>query len=359
MKKLGPVFLLVILISCSKAVDFKVINLHDISKNEDCKTIPLDSIVTSSEVIELDNYETAPIIGVISSMYESDKSFYIVSDEKFVYEYDKSGKYIRQIGTQGRGPGEYLYVEGISVNKQDSTINIFDFTCQKFLKFDKDGHFMFSFKPKFADTLLYLQSFFPYKDSLLFYTSNNSERPDLFLFDQSMEVMETISTKNRSMLPGELILGNVIIFGDSQNPYIYNYFNDTIYTIYNRKLMPSMIARTGKMRFEYEELFMEKLGNSGQSRLQMSKIVKGENLILFCYTISNKNEKVRNRFLSLYNSKTGNYTQNIQIRDDKNSIFAISGQDLIFQGSTSHEIVVIKGNLESDKNPVILKFKLK
>ncbi len=352
-------FILLISLSCSRSGNLKEINLHDISKNEDCKTIPLDSIVVEKEIIELDNSEKAPIIGVINSLYESDRSFYIISDSKFVYEYDKAGRFIRQIGTQGRGPGEYLSVEEISVNYKDSCVNLFDFPSQKFLKYDHDGNYITSFKPLFEDTLLYLQSFYPYKDSLLFYTSNNSSRMDLFLLNQSADFMETISRKNRNMLPEELIIDNIFIFGDKQNPYIYNYFNDTIFNLKNKKLVPAMLARIGKQRADYDELFMEKWGNSSKKELQMRNIVQGGDLIFFFYSISINVEKSRLPFLSLYNVASNSYTQNVRIKDDKDSLLNIGSQDKMFQGYSTKDILVVKGQPENDKNPVILKFRMK
>ncbi len=351
--------MLLMSISCLRSGNLKEINLHDVSKNENCQTVSLDSIVDSSEVIELDNSEKAPIIGVISSLYESDRSFYIISDDKFVYEYDKAGRFIRQIGTQGRGPGEYLSVEGISVNDKDSSVNLFDFPSQKFVKYDQDGHYIISFKPQFEDTLLYLQSFYPYKDSLLFYTSNNSSRMDLFLLNQSADSMETISRKNRTILPEELIIDNVFIFGDKQNPYIYNYFNDTIFILKNKKLVPAMLARIGKLRTDYDELFMEKWGNSGKKELNMRNIVQGGDLIFFFYSISINVERARFPFLSLYNVASNSYTQNVQIKDNKDSLLTIGSQDKVFQGYSANDILVVKGQPENDKNPVIIKFRMK
>ena len=359
MKKALSVILLVISISCSRSENFKVINLHDISKNGDCQTIPLDSIVAGTEVIELDNSEKAPIIGVISSLYESDCSFYIVSDGKFVYEYDKTGKFIRLIGTQGRGPGEYLSIDGISVNDKDSSVNLFDFPSQRYLKYDRNGNYLSYYKPHFKDTLLYLQSFNPYKDSLLFYTSNNSSRMDLFLFNDSVGDMDVISKKERNMLPGEFILSNVYIFGDKQNPFIYNYFNDTIFILKNKKLVPTMLARMGNMRIDYDVLFEEKWGNSAKSEFHMRNIVQGGDLVFFFYTISINKERAQTKFLSLYDVSSGNYTQNVLIKDNNDSLLTIGSRDLVFQGSSTDDILVIKGQPESDKNPIIIKFKMK
>ena len=359
MKKLLLVFSILTLASCSRNENLKVVTLHDLSKNAERITIPLDSIVTSTEVIELDNSEKAPIIGVISDLYESYQSYYIVSDEKNVYEYDKTGKFIRQIGTQGRGPGEYLFVKKIFVNEKDSSVNLFDFPSQKLLKYDREGNFLSSFKPDFKDTLLYLKSFFPYRDSLLFYTSNNSSRMDLFLFNDSVGGMDVISKKERNVLPGELILSNVYIFGDKQNPFIYNYFHDTIFILKNKKLVPTILARMGSMRTDYEDLFLEKWGNSAKSEFGMRNIIQGGDLILFFYTISINKERVSTRFLSLYNVASGNYTQNVRIKDTKDSLLTIGSRDLVFQGSSTKDILVIKGQPESDKNPVIIKFRMK
>jgi len=359
MKKLLLVFSILILASCSSKQNLKVITLHDLSKKADCITIPLDSIVCSTEVIVLDNSENAPIIGNISDLYESYQSYYIVSDETNVYEYDKTGKFIRQIGTQGRGPGEFLFVKKIFVNEKDSSVNLFDFPSQKLLKYDREGNFLSSFKPDFKDTLLYLKSFFPYRDSLLFYTSNNSAGMDLFLYNYSLDNLVILSKIDRQMQPGELIIGNVFIFGDRQNPFIYNYFNDTIFILKNKKLAPTILAPLGNMRTDYDDIFIEKYGNSEKSEFVMRNIIQGGDLILFFYTISINKERAQSKFLSLYNVASGNYTQNVRIKDTKDSLLTIGSRDLVFQGSSAEDILVIKGQPESDKNPVIIKFRMK
>ncbi|MCK9628301.1 MAG: 6-bladed beta-propeller [Bacteroidales bacterium] len=351
-------FILLISLSCSRGGNLKEFNLHDISKNEDCKTIPLDSIVAGTEVIELDNSEDAPIIGAITGLYESDSSFFIVSDKKSIYEYNKKGKYIRQLASQGRGPGEYLSVGGVSVNNDDRSIAVFDFPSQRILKYDKDGNHISSFKPKFEDTLLYLKSFFPYKDGLLFYSSNNSARVDMFLFNQEDEIMEPVSRKDRNMLPEELILGNLFIFGDKQGPYIYNYFNDTVFVVKNKKLIPAWLTRSGNLRIGYDELFMDRLGNLGRSVLNMRNVIQGGNIVFFMYSLSDNIERKRIPFLSLYNIQTNSYTQNVEIRDKKDSLLTIGRRDLMFQGNTIKDIIVIKGLPGSDKNQVIIKFKM-
>ncbi|OFY45139.1 MAG: hypothetical protein A2X18_14515 [Bacteroidetes bacterium GWF2_40_14] len=359
MKKLLLVFSILILASCSRNENLKVITLHDLSKKADCITIPLDSIVSSTEVIELDNSEKAPIIGVISDLYESYQSYYIVSDEKNVYEYEKTGKFVRQIGTQGRGPGEFLFVKKIFVNEKDSSVNLFDFPSQKLLKYDREGNFLSSFKPDFKDTLLYLKSFFPYRDSLLFYTSNNSSGMDLFLYNYSLDNPVLLSKIDREMQPGELIIGNVFIFGDRQNPYIYNYFNDTLFRLRNKKLNPEFLIQTNKMTLNFEELSMENMQALEGNKLYMRNIVQGGDFIFFFYQVNNAQEKVRNSFLSLYNIESGSYNQNVKIKDKKDSLLTLGSRDLVFQGSSTKDILVIKGQTESDKNPLIIKFRMK
>ena len=182
---------------------------------------------------------------------------------------------------------------------------------------------------------------------------------DLFLYNYSLDNPVLLSKIDREMQPGELIIGNVFIFGDRQNPYIYNYFNDTLFRLRNKKLNPEFLIQTNKMTLNFEELSMENMQALEGNKLYMRNIVQGGDFIFFFYQVNNAQEKVRNSFLSLYNIESGSYNQNVKIKDKKDSLLTLGSRDLVFQGSSTKDILVIKGQTESDKNPLIIKFRMK
>ncbi|MDR1339680.1 MAG: 6-bladed beta-propeller [Prevotellaceae bacterium] len=54
-----------------------------------------------------------------------------------LFEFDKNGKYIRQISSLGQGPGEYIVLEEFCINKKKREIYLLDLH-KKILAYDID-----------------------------------------------------------------------------------------------------------------------------------------------------------------------------------------------------------------------------
>ncbi|MEF9987391.1 MAG: 6-bladed beta-propeller [Bacteroidales bacterium] len=333
--------------------------VFDFPKKDVTQSIPIDSIVEKTSMIQLDTSSSAPIIGGITLLYESENAYFVVSDGVVVYEYDKAGKFVRQIGATGRGPGEYLSVGGIYSNKKDSSVIVFDFPGQTVLKYDNQGRFINSCKPQLSDSLLYLTSFFPNQDTLIFYASNNSSGMDLLQYNEMDGTMSAISTKDRSMLPEEAIMCKIFSFGDRVNPFIYNYFNDTVYVLKNKKLTPSFLMQLGDYRFGYEELTIDKLMALQKSKINLQWIVCGGNYLFISYSISQMEGKKGKQFLALYNTQTKEYMQNIEITNVANEYSAIVPGKKLFQGFLPNELLSVKNVSDTDNRSILIKYKMK
>jgi hypothetical protein len=97
---------------------------------------------------------------------EMTDSLIFVSDGKKIIEFDKSGRYIRKIGTQGRGPGEYLNLCDFCID--GSTRRIYVLDEMALLVFDFEGKLIESTR------LPFLSLHFVLKDpgNLIFYSTN-------------------------------------------------------------------------------------------------------------------------------------------------------------------------------------------
>ena len=59
-----------------------------------------------------------------------------------VYCFDSEGKYIRQYGTKGHGPGEYVQVGGMLINHETKTVSLYDsFSCSM-IRYASDGTYL-------------------------------------------------------------------------------------------------------------------------------------------------------------------------------------------------------------------------
>ena len=120
----------------------------DLEKNlNNIKPMLLSSIGNEVEYIPL---ETSPdcLLKSITQIDFSD-SYIFVCDFYKLLQFDRKGKFIRQIGTIGRGPGEYIYVSGFCIDEKKEKIYIIAWGIRSVLEFDFNGVFNRSFKTSF------------------------------------------------------------------------------------------------------------------------------------------------------------------------------------------------------------------
>jgi hypothetical protein len=114
--------IITILISCNSGASKKINNepdpallpYHiDLEKNKNTKPFPLSSIGKKIEYIPLETTPNSLIgslngVGLDLANIVFSDSFIFISDGEKLLQFDRSGKFIKQIGSVGRGPGQYL-----------------------------------------------------------------------------------------------------------------------------------------------------------------------------------------------------------------------------------------------------------
>ncbi len=114
-----------ITIKC-KVSDAKV-NVSDVFSSVDFIKLetPKDSLLTYPADIQLvDDY------------------LIIFDGTRKIYIYTKDGKFVRQIGRFGRGPGEYVQLADMMVDKQNHLIEIYEDFTRRILVYDFNGKFI-------------------------------------------------------------------------------------------------------------------------------------------------------------------------------------------------------------------------
>lgn len=122
----------------------------DLKKNfKNIKVINLSYIGTEISYIPLET-NTECLIQEISKVLFSE-SYIFVSVFTKLYQFEKNGKFVRQIGSQGRGPEEYSSVGDFCIDDKTKEIFIINAASYKLLIFGFDGVFKgscnLSFRP--------------------------------------------------------------------------------------------------------------------------------------------------------------------------------------------------------------------
>lgn len=158
------IFGLLILASCNRPSQKIIGNIDstdvsgpyyiDLAKNiKNIKPIPISHIGKKLEYIPL---ETTPksLLKKIKKV-EFSKNFIFICDYFKLLQFDKTGKFIRQVGNIGRGPGEYITIPDFCIDDQKEKIYIIGWGINKVLIFDFNGNYLRSFSQSF-DTFRFL-----------------------------------------------------------------------------------------------------------------------------------------------------------------------------------------------------------
>lgn len=138
MKSLVLVFLGLI-ISCNN-FETKIKNddqiIVDLSK--DVNTLELSKIFNEMVVVPLESKDIC-LLANPTKIIERNNKFFILDFQRGLFLFDSKGKFLNQIGNQGKGPGEYLEIRDFIINKEGNIL-ILDF--KKILMYNINGDYI-------------------------------------------------------------------------------------------------------------------------------------------------------------------------------------------------------------------------
>jgi hypothetical protein len=128
-------------ISYSTKINGSDVVICPINKVTDTVQIKLSSLIESCEIVKLQTIPEAFFDRgwhtEISDKYIAIKSYGSMPAKLF----DKNGKFLRNIGAIGRGPGEYMTLNGLQFNQKGDMLFLLPFgTARKILVYDVSGN---------------------------------------------------------------------------------------------------------------------------------------------------------------------------------------------------------------------------
>jgi hypothetical protein len=248
-----------ILVSCdntrkSKKVDKTTIEHSllpysiDLEKNlNNIKPIPLSDIGKELEYIPLETGSKS-LLGRIRRIEFSDH-FIFISDFYKLLQFDRKGKFIRQIGAVGRGPGEYIYVMGFCIDENRNIIYIADYANHLIKEFDFDGKFIRSFKITFGSEQFLVKD----TNELIFHLYNGTNLNadsdySLYITDFEGTSLNKIRKHLVRKSKSGLSIGVTPMFFFNSKFRFMEYGVDTLYTLKDEKLEQYAIFNLGKMK---------------------------------------------------------------------------------------------------------------
>ncbi len=279
----------------------------DIKKNfKNIETVNLSRIGKELSYLPL---ETSPqcLIQEIDKILFS-KSFIFVNDTRNrLLQFDKNGKFLRQIGSLGRGPEEYLFVYDFCLNEETNEIYIF--FSDKMLVFSFEGKFKKTNKLSFriADAIILD------KNSLMFHLPNVPVTLGPKFFNTYSWIITDMQGNPKQKYKNHLMrVGNV---GVSKMPiYIFDgyarfmeYGVDTLYYFKDTLKKPYALFSYGDLKMDPDPLISPSTTEKNEElndKILIWTIKENEEFLFIKFSTGKWNKQV----YAIYSKKTGKTT---------------------------------------------------
>ncbi len=235
----------------SKVKEVTLPYIIDIEKNIDkVKELPVSLIANSLEYIPLETNKSC-LLKRVDKLSFTD-SFIFISDFNKLLQFDRKGKFIRQIGKNGKGPGEYVYVMAFSVNEQKSKIYIRDYIPEMDV-FDFNGKYSGSFPVNYPITPILCFDGNKIAGSI----PNGPKSADpieynLVIYSNNGTVLKEFKNHQKRRSKQGITFPVYSLYVFNHNLRYKDYGSDSLFTVRGDSLEPYAIFNLGKMKMELD-----------------------------------------------------------------------------------------------------------
>lgn len=218
----------------------------------------LSSIASVVRFVKLDN---EPIFRdfFVLDIQQCD-SFLFLMEPKHLFMYDATGKFIRQIGQKGQGPGEYVLLNApLQLDEKKRILYAADGYTSRFLSYDFDGNCLKTIRYANSDwsRAYLLDSATIAVNTLATHRFPPHKTPKLVLQNYARKTLKSFPSylypveRPKSMLAYGT---DNFIWHCGNDFYMLEYGNDTVFQITREELIPALIL-TGDLNPTGDELF--------------------------------------------------------------------------------------------------------
>ncbi len=235
----------------------KVVNLSQLGK--ELQYIPLET-------------KTDYLIKEIDKIEFSD-SFIFVSETKRLLQFDMKGKFIRQIGSVGRGPEEYLSVPDFCIANIKHEVNII--SNGKLLIYGFDGHFIKSFNLSFRPSQLILKD----QNTLMYHLFNIAGPINGIVYSwiitdkQGISLIKIKNTLNRVSKPG-MIVSDTPLYNYNNAVHFMEFGVDTLYYFDGIQKKPYAIINLEDLKIDPDPIISPETRANVADRLRSKLSIK-------------------------------------------------------------------------------------
>ncbi|GHT22159.1 hypothetical protein FACS189430_03510 [Bacteroidia bacterium] len=249
--------LILSLIGCNsnntdKTDSLKVIDIEQIYELSPMKA---GDIVKDFSYIPLETTDHS-IMGEILEIIPSETGFLILDYSNHLTLFGHDGHFIHRIARKGNGPGEYLQLSDIDISEDEKIIYILDGGKSQILLYSFDNKFIRSIKierliTKFIKTPF---GFICYKDPFMQVNGYGTPVPTLITLDNDGKESGTLQYRTVNLQHPTPFIHFPLLRKFKNQYFYYPPFQDTIYSVYQDKIVPEFVLFKGTYSISVEEV---------------------------------------------------------------------------------------------------------
>lgn len=207
--------------------------------------IGLKEIVENIEYVKLE-FKPECVLGRIQWLVGS-QNFFFVGDINGIYQFKRTGEFVRKIGKIGRGPGEYPGLIDFAANESEQRLYVLVNYIRKVLVYDFTGNYLNSIK---LDDIERVQIDITQDGYLVLQTGQLTKSSLLteIIDKQGISILKFDSRIKYNSKDIILSKGQSITYQYDNNLFLKVDDNDTIYKITSKGIIPEYVFDLGKYK---------------------------------------------------------------------------------------------------------------
>jgi len=319
--------LIVCIISCVKVKDTKVIEEEvpslifmkiEVPNMSSLKHLRMSEFVDSIGYVQLETTENC-LLKFTPIIYHVE-NFFLLSDFFGIYQFNSiTGEFLRQIGSRGQGPGEFLNIQNICIDNSKRVIVKDHAKQQHLMAFDYEGKSLNKIEFDSSDdsifsTLFYSLSLIDINNEFMTYfakmmPAGDAVQPnEIIVYDY---INKKIIHTNPNRLKGKYErnsnqFGGIRTITKHEDKIFYkSFYNDTLYSIHNENgIKPYAVIDLGIRKVTDETYLSRNFMTDISGRLLIDDLFINHDCILFrCFSFDNTYD-----FICKYDKSTGEMT---------------------------------------------------
>nr|WP_321353851.1 6-bladed beta-propeller [uncultured Draconibacterium sp.] len=294
------------------ANSFYTIAFDQIVKSK--REVKLSEFATESKIIQFENIPEA-MLGEVEDIELTKDYIFVKFWQHPVLQFSHDGKYIRDIGKRGNGPGEYGTCMKLSIDEKNEKV---------YIHTGELNMMVFNFNGDYLKTYNYaaLENFMCFwmwgRDSCLISYFEPMRGTEPFVFTEHDAKGDTLQT-----------IANYIFFSEDEQAdpfrmapledrnYFYYFenkchlkgcYNDTVYTYDNNKIVPKYFIDLGKHKLPPEFIYERKWKRSLPNDLYWTGVHETSDYVFlpygYHYNLNKPEQEIKEKGLVIYNKET-------------------------------------------------------